>query len=154
MCVCFLFLLQAGSADKKNSGVTISTIHSAKGLEWNTVFVLHFYDGMLPSVFRYVWSYQKQSGMLPQVSHLLEWLQASRSCDRLLCSTLHHHQHFLNPNLGAHARAVRSTGQNARDVTGALISFLVSFLLLVCWRCIHGKVGVGGTDCALENPGI
>jgi len=43
---------KASSTDKRHSGVVISTIHSAKGLEWNTVFVPHFYNGMLPSVYR------------------------------------------------------------------------------------------------------
>lgn len=32
-----------------DSAITISTIHSAKGLEWNTVFVPHALDGMMPS---------------------------------------------------------------------------------------------------------
>lgn len=30
--------------------VTISTIHSSKGLEWNTVFIPHALDGLIPSV--------------------------------------------------------------------------------------------------------
>jgi DNA helicase II / ATP-dependent DNA helicase PcrA len=28
----------------------VSTIHSAKGLEWNTVFIPHALDGLIPSV--------------------------------------------------------------------------------------------------------
>ncbi len=32
--------------------VTISTIHGAKGLEWDAVFVMRFNDGVLPSTFR------------------------------------------------------------------------------------------------------
>jgi len=35
--------------NEDDSAITISTIHSAKGLEWNTVFVPHALDGMLPS---------------------------------------------------------------------------------------------------------
>lgn len=35
--------------DKEDEKLTISTIHSAKGLEWHTVFVIHMVDGMLPS---------------------------------------------------------------------------------------------------------
>ena len=34
--------------DKKDT-LTLSTIHSAKGLEWNTVFLIHLCDGQLPS---------------------------------------------------------------------------------------------------------
>ena len=41
--------------DKKTKGkkpddyLTLSTIHSAKGLEWNTVYVIHASDGFIPS---------------------------------------------------------------------------------------------------------
>ena len=30
--------------------IVVSTIHSAKGLEWHTVFVIHALDGVLPSI--------------------------------------------------------------------------------------------------------
>ena len=30
--------------------MTISTVHSAKGLEWNTVIVPHALDGLFPSI--------------------------------------------------------------------------------------------------------
>ena len=35
--------------DDNEDAVTISTIHSAKGLEWNTVFVISMLDGAIPS---------------------------------------------------------------------------------------------------------
>jgi len=35
--------------ENENDYVTLSTIHSAKGLEWGTVFVIHSLDGLLPS---------------------------------------------------------------------------------------------------------
>ena len=35
--------------ERENGYVTLSTIHSAKGLEWGTVFVVHSLDGLLPS---------------------------------------------------------------------------------------------------------
>ncbi|MDR2756589.1 MAG: ATP-dependent helicase [Planctomycetaceae bacterium] len=34
---------------KENDYLTLSTIHSAKGLEWNSVFVIHASDGFIPS---------------------------------------------------------------------------------------------------------
>ncbi len=34
---------------KENEFVTLSTIHSAKGLEWHTVFIIHAIDGFFPS---------------------------------------------------------------------------------------------------------
>ncbi len=39
--------IDAGVTDKEN--LTLSTIHSAKGLEWHTVFIIFLVDGYLPS---------------------------------------------------------------------------------------------------------
>ncbi len=35
--------------DKENEYVTLSTIHSAKGLEWHSVFIIHAVEGFFPS---------------------------------------------------------------------------------------------------------
>ncbi len=35
--------------DKENEILTLSTIHSAKGLEWHSVFIIHAVDGFFPS---------------------------------------------------------------------------------------------------------
>ena len=35
--------------DKEDEQLVISTIHSAKGLEWHTVFIMHAMDGFFPS---------------------------------------------------------------------------------------------------------
>ncbi len=35
--------------DKENEYVTLSTIHSAKGLEWHSVFIIHVVEGFFPS---------------------------------------------------------------------------------------------------------
>jgi DNA helicase-2/ATP-dependent DNA helicase PcrA len=35
--------------DKEDEQLVISTIHSAKGLEWNSVFIMHAMDGFFPS---------------------------------------------------------------------------------------------------------
>ena len=35
----------------KEGQVVLSTIHSAKGLQWHTVFVIHLVDGYLPSFY-------------------------------------------------------------------------------------------------------
>lgn len=40
---------ELGEEDKQDEYVTLSTIHSAKGLEWNTVFIIHALDGFFPS---------------------------------------------------------------------------------------------------------
>lgn len=50
----FLAEMQLDSVDKKEDDeevVTLSTIHSAKGLEWDTVIVLDLVDGRFPSRF-------------------------------------------------------------------------------------------------------
>jgi superfamily I DNA/RNA helicase len=36
--------------DKSSEGVTLTTIHSSKGLEWENVFIIGVYDGLFPSL--------------------------------------------------------------------------------------------------------
>lgn len=42
-----------GEEDKENEHLTLSTIHSAKGLEWHTVFIIHAVEGFFPSSMSY-----------------------------------------------------------------------------------------------------
>jgi len=42
-------LVEAGKKDKSDAPLTLSTIHSAKGLEWHTVFLIYVAEGHLPS---------------------------------------------------------------------------------------------------------
>jgi len=42
-------LVEPGRADKEDAPLTLSTIHSAKGLEWHTVFLIYVAEGHLPS---------------------------------------------------------------------------------------------------------
>ncbi|MEJ5262026.1 MAG: ATP-dependent helicase [Ignavibacterium sp.] len=42
-------VVDIGPEDKENEFVTLSTIHSAKGLEWHTVFIIHVVEGYFPS---------------------------------------------------------------------------------------------------------
>lgn len=42
-------VLDVGEEDKENEQLTLSTIHSAKGLEWHSVFVIHAMDGFFPA---------------------------------------------------------------------------------------------------------
>ncbi len=44
-------IVEAGFKDKDDSSLTLSTIHSAKGLEWHTVFIIYAAEGHLPSYF-------------------------------------------------------------------------------------------------------
>ena len=40
---------ELGEEDKNDEFLTLSTIHSAKGLEWHSVFIIHAVDGFFPS---------------------------------------------------------------------------------------------------------
>ena len=42
-------LMFSEAAENESNGVTLTTIHSAKGLEWDTVFVMGIYDGVFPT---------------------------------------------------------------------------------------------------------
>jgi DNA helicase-2/ATP-dependent DNA helicase PcrA len=42
-------LVEAGKKDRHDAALTLSTIHSAKGLEWHTVFLIYVAEGHLPS---------------------------------------------------------------------------------------------------------
>ncbi len=42
-------VVDIGNEDKENEFVTLSTIHSAKGLEWHSVFIIHLVEGFFPS---------------------------------------------------------------------------------------------------------
>jgi len=42
-------VLEAGLKGKNDHAMTLSTIHSAKGLEWHTVFLIYVAEGHLPS---------------------------------------------------------------------------------------------------------
>jgi len=42
-------LMFTEQSENETNGVTLTTIHSAKGLEWDTVFVMGIYDGVFPT---------------------------------------------------------------------------------------------------------
>jgi ATP-dependent DNA helicase UvrD/PcrA len=44
-------VVDLGQKDRKEEQITLSTIHSAKGLEWNSVFVIWALDGKFPSMY-------------------------------------------------------------------------------------------------------
>ena len=41
--------VQGGGSDDGDSAIVLSTIHQAKGLEWQVVFVIHLLEGLFPS---------------------------------------------------------------------------------------------------------
>lgn len=46
-------LADVGEEDKEKEVLTLSTIHSAKGLEWHSVFIIHAVEGFFPSSMSY-----------------------------------------------------------------------------------------------------
>ncbi len=42
-------IINAGIRDKKKDRLVLSTVHSAKGLEWHTVFIIYVAEGHIPS---------------------------------------------------------------------------------------------------------
>jgi DNA helicase-2/ATP-dependent DNA helicase PcrA len=46
-------VIDVNETDKEKEQLTLSTIHSAKGLEWHTVFILHALEGFFPSAQSY-----------------------------------------------------------------------------------------------------
>ncbi len=44
-------VVDLGEKDRKEEQITISTVHSAKGLEWNSVFVIWALDGKFPTMY-------------------------------------------------------------------------------------------------------
>jgi DNA helicase-2/ATP-dependent DNA helicase PcrA len=63
--------------------LTLSTIHSAKGLEWDTVFIMGLVDGLLPV------SYALSSEEETEEEHRLFYVAITRAKNRLFL-TLHH----------------------------------------------------------------
>jgi DNA helicase-2/ATP-dependent DNA helicase PcrA len=43
-------VIDIGETDKEDEFLTLSTIHSAKGLEWHSVFIIHAVEGYFPSI--------------------------------------------------------------------------------------------------------
>ncbi len=42
-------VIDIDAPDKEDEYLTLSTIHSAKGLEWHSVFIIHAVEGYFPS---------------------------------------------------------------------------------------------------------
>ncbi len=72
--------LAISKADDEDDILTLSTIHSAKGLEWNTVFVLSVNEGHLPSA-----RSAEREGALEEERRLL-YVACTRAKERLVLS--------------------------------------------------------------------
>jgi DNA helicase-2/ATP-dependent DNA helicase PcrA len=71
-------LADSGADDGEDDILTLSTIHSAKGLEWNTVFVMSVNEGHLPSA-----RSAEKEGALEEERRLL-YVACTRAKERLI----------------------------------------------------------------------
>lgn len=74
-----LFERQAGQHDPSRSAVTLSTIHAAKGLEWDSVYIAGLSEGLLPI------SYAKDAAAVDEERRLL-YVAVTRARKRLYLS--------------------------------------------------------------------
>ncbi|MDA8753774.1 ATP-dependent helicase [Candidatus Marinimicrobia bacterium] len=76
--------VKSGPTDGEKEKLVLSTIHSAKGLEWHTVFIIQLLDGYLPS------SYSMES---------LESIEEERRLFYVACTRAKKNLFLLSPNL-------------------------------------------------------
>jgi DNA helicase II / ATP-dependent DNA helicase PcrA len=98
--------------------LTISTIHSAKGLEWPVVHLAHLTDGAMPSDM----ALSTPAGLAEE--HRLFYVAITRARDQLYLYTplrLHHHRHGRDDNhsLGQPTRFLNQAALRGCDITDA-----------------------------------
>ena len=76
--------VESVATDGEKEKLTLSTIHSAKGLEWNTVFIIQLLDGYLPS------SYSMDS---------VESIEEERRLFYVACTRAKKNLFLVSPNL-------------------------------------------------------
>lgn len=77
-----LFARQAGQHEPTMSAVTLATLHSAKGLEWSSVYIVGLSEGLLPI------SYATDEASIDEERRLL-YVGITRARDRLRLSWSH-----------------------------------------------------------------
>jgi DNA helicase II / ATP-dependent DNA helicase PcrA len=90
------------AADQEDEKLILSTIHSAKGLEWHTVFIIHLVDGYFPSM-----QSIDNEGQLEEERRLF-YVAATRA---------KHNLYLLTPELES-----RSYGWGSFDASGLVFS--------------------------------
>ena len=77
-------VIDIDAADKEREFLTLSTIHSAKGLEWHSVFIIHAVDGFFPSS----QSFEKLEGL--EEERRLMYVASTRAKQNLfVCYPMH-----------------------------------------------------------------
>ncbi|NNF16369.1 MAG: ATP-dependent helicase [Gammaproteobacteria bacterium] len=111
----------AGDPLKDEDYLVLSTIHSAKGQEWNSVYIMNVVDGSFPSEFA-----TGDDNLIEEERRLL-YVAATRAKDQLhLISPLR----FYLPQQQRHG---------SKHVYGAQSRFMTATLLEVCERRFYGE---------------
>jgi DNA helicase-2/ATP-dependent DNA helicase PcrA len=129
---------QAGDPLKDEDFLILSTVHSAKGQEWNSVFLLNVVDGSFPSEF------STGDDRLIEEERRLLYVAATRAKDQL---------HLMVP-LKFYVPQQQRHG--AKHVYGAQSRFLTGPLLATCERRFYGEAQsrnrVGEAIAQLDLP--
>jgi superfamily I DNA/RNA helicase len=97
-----------GNRDQKDDHLTLSTIHSAKGLEWKVVFVIWLLDGQFPPVRSWY-----DEPVLEEVRRLF-YVAVTRAKDQLtMLYPVEHYHHGVQQILTHPCRFIRSIPQPA-----------------------------------------
>lgn len=82
--------INVSETEKEKDLITLSTIHSAKGLEWNTVFIINLTDGCFPS------SYSIDSNNIEEERRLF-YVAATRAKKNLFLMSPNYYYTFNEP---------------------------------------------------------
>jgi len=129
---------QAGAPLKDEDYLILSTVHSAKGQEWSSVFVLNVVDGSFPSEFA------TGDDKLIEEERRLLYVAATRAKD---------HLHLMTPLKFYVPQQQRHGG---RHVYGAQSRFMTAQVLATCQRKFYGEAqsagAVGEAIAQLDLP--
>ncbi len=124
---------QAGDPLLDEDYLVLSTVHSAKGQEWDAVFVLNVTDGSFPSEFA-----AGQPDMIEEERRLL-YVAMTRARQNL----------SLIAPLRFYVTQQRRDGD--RHVYGARSRFMTDALLATMQQTFHGRSDGGGTDLRSQS---
>ncbi|MFA5094065.1 MAG: 3'-5' exonuclease, partial [Candidatus Omnitrophota bacterium] len=130
-------ILEAGLKGKQEHAMTLSTIHSAKGLEWHTVFLIYVAEGHLPS-------YQSiDDGDAIEEERRLFYVAATRAKENLI---------LLKPAIDRSARWMKnySGGYAAGGIFTEVSRFLQEGSIIERFMDVE-KAGGGFDDVEFED---
>jgi DNA helicase-2/ATP-dependent DNA helicase PcrA len=126
-------LIESGHPDKDDSTLTLSTIHSAKGLEWHTVFIIYVAEGHLPSYL----SLESQ-----------DEIEEERRLFYVACTRAKMNLFLSKPNID---RSVRSLMAAGGTIFTQLSRFLEEGSVLDKFVDVQALGELAAEDCELED---